>query len=248
MIAGRRMNFDALLRRVGRWDYSVSQNTFSTLIWERVYPGAYESLEIGYPRNDVLATATGEDVRACATSSASRPARPPSCTRRRTASTSRGTCRCSTSRARRRARSRPRRARPPALLLRCRPAPARAPPLRQDPRRRLASVDRGAVPGGGRARDRLLLDHVRLRRPRPPDRHPRARLGGLPRAARHVLRPAGRAARRGRADRARSWSTRSRRGRRGATRRPACAPPSARASARSTTAARPSASSGGCGR
>ena len=33
-------------------------------------------------------------------------------------------------------------------------------------------------------RDRLLLAHVRLRRARPPDRHPRARLGGLPRPLR----------------------------------------------------------------
>ena len=33
-------------------------NAFSTLVWERVYPTRYESLETGYPRNDVLATAT----------------------------------------------------------------------------------------------------------------------------------------------------------------------------------------------
>ena len=56
------MDFEALLRRCARWDYSVSPNAFSTLIWERVYPGPYESLESGYPRNDVLATATDEDV------------------------------------------------------------------------------------------------------------------------------------------------------------------------------------------
>ena len=61
-IAGRRMNFEALQRRVDRWDYSVSQNAFSTEIWERVYPGTYESLEVGYPRNDALAAATEEDV------------------------------------------------------------------------------------------------------------------------------------------------------------------------------------------
>jgi CDP-glycerol glycerophosphotransferase len=56
------MDFAALLRRCARWDYSVSQNAFSTLVWERVYPGSYESLEAGYPRNDVLVRATGEDV------------------------------------------------------------------------------------------------------------------------------------------------------------------------------------------
>jgi CDP-glycerol glycerophosphotransferase len=61
--AGRkRMNFDRLVKRVARWDFSVSQNVFTTEQWERVYPGTYESLETGYPRNDVLATATPEDV------------------------------------------------------------------------------------------------------------------------------------------------------------------------------------------
>jgi CDP-glycerol glycerophosphotransferase len=58
-----RTDFDALLRRCARWDFSVSSNEFSTLVWERVYPGAYESLEVGYPRNDVLARADAEQVR-----------------------------------------------------------------------------------------------------------------------------------------------------------------------------------------
>jgi CDP-glycerol glycerophosphotransferase len=62
-VAGRRMDFEALLRRAARWDFSISQNAFSTPIWERVYPTTYESLEVGYPRNDVLALATEEDVR-----------------------------------------------------------------------------------------------------------------------------------------------------------------------------------------
>ena len=61
--AGRRMNIADVRRRAGRWDYSLSQNVFSTEIWERVYPGSYESLEVGYPRNDVLATATADAVR-----------------------------------------------------------------------------------------------------------------------------------------------------------------------------------------
>ena len=63
-IAGRRMNFETLLMRSERWDYSVSQNAFSTPIWERVYPTAtgFESLEVGYPRNDALALATEQDV------------------------------------------------------------------------------------------------------------------------------------------------------------------------------------------
>jgi CDP-glycerol glycerophosphotransferase len=53
------MNLRRLMRRVQRWDYSISANEFSTEIWERVYPsGTYESLETGYPRNDVLVTAS----------------------------------------------------------------------------------------------------------------------------------------------------------------------------------------------
>jgi CDP-glycerol glycerophosphotransferase len=58
---GETSRLPGLLRRCARWDYSVSQNAFTTPIWERVYPTRYESLETGYPRNDVLATATDED-------------------------------------------------------------------------------------------------------------------------------------------------------------------------------------------
>jgi len=61
---GRGMDFDKLLERVARWDYSVSSNPHSTAVWERVYPGDYETLEVGYPRNDVLANATPETVAA----------------------------------------------------------------------------------------------------------------------------------------------------------------------------------------
>jgi CDP-glycerol glycerophosphotransferase len=61
-VAGSRMDFAALLRRCRRWDYSISANPFSTLVWERVYPAAYESLEVGYPRNDVLVGAGEDDV------------------------------------------------------------------------------------------------------------------------------------------------------------------------------------------
>jgi CDP-glycerol glycerophosphotransferase len=60
--AGRRMDFDALLERCRRWDFSVSSNRHSTLVWERVYPVPFETLEVGYPRNDALATATDEDA------------------------------------------------------------------------------------------------------------------------------------------------------------------------------------------
>jgi CDP-glycerol glycerophosphotransferase len=62
-IVSRKMDFAALRTRISRWDYSVSSNRFSTEIWERVYPGDYETLEVGYPRNDVLVNATPDDVR-----------------------------------------------------------------------------------------------------------------------------------------------------------------------------------------
>ncbi len=60
--ASRRHDFAALLERARRWDFSVSSNRHSTLIWERVYPVPFETLEVGYPRNDALANATDEDA------------------------------------------------------------------------------------------------------------------------------------------------------------------------------------------
>ncbi|MER7455764.1 bifunctional glycosyltransferase family 2 protein/CDP-glycerol:glycerophosphate glycerophosphotransferase [Micromonospora sp. NPDC126480] len=56
------MDFAGLLRRVDRWDYSITSNSFSTQMWERAYPAAYTTLEVGYPRNDRLVTATADDV------------------------------------------------------------------------------------------------------------------------------------------------------------------------------------------
>ncbi|MGC4893754.1 bifunctional glycosyltransferase/CDP-glycerol:glycerophosphate glycerophosphotransferase [Micromonospora sp. DT31] len=55
------MNFADLLRRMDRWDYSISSNRFSTQMWERAYPADYTTLEVGYPRNDRLVRATVED-------------------------------------------------------------------------------------------------------------------------------------------------------------------------------------------
>ncbi len=60
--AGRKMDFAALLERSRRWDFSVSSNRHSTLVWERVYPVPFETLEVGYPRNDALANAGDEDA------------------------------------------------------------------------------------------------------------------------------------------------------------------------------------------
>jgi CDP-glycerol glycerophosphotransferase len=61
-VAGSRMDFEALLRRAARWDYSISSNPFSTPVWERAYPTGFETLEVGYPRNDALVNATEADV------------------------------------------------------------------------------------------------------------------------------------------------------------------------------------------
>jgi CDP-glycerol glycerophosphotransferase len=55
-------DFDGLARRSARWDVSVSSNRHSTEVWERVYPGTFESLEVGYPRNDQLVHAVDEDA------------------------------------------------------------------------------------------------------------------------------------------------------------------------------------------
>ncbi|MFJ6198751.1 CDP-glycerol glycerophosphotransferase family protein [Micromonospora sp. NPDC092111] len=56
------MDFAGLLRRVDRWDYSITANSFSTQSWDRAYPADYVRLEVGYPRNDRLVTATAEEV------------------------------------------------------------------------------------------------------------------------------------------------------------------------------------------
>ncbi|WP_186777370.1 bifunctional glycosyltransferase/CDP-glycerol:glycerophosphate glycerophosphotransferase [Streptomyces salinarius] len=62
--ASTNMNFNKLLERCDRWDYSISSNRHSSVIWERVYPCSYTTLETGYPRNDVLVNAGSEEVRA----------------------------------------------------------------------------------------------------------------------------------------------------------------------------------------
>ncbi|WP_069173044.1 bifunctional glycosyltransferase/CDP-glycerol:glycerophosphate glycerophosphotransferase [Streptomyces griseus] len=47
------MDFEQLLRNVDKWDFSLSANRHSTLVWERAYPSGYTTLEYGNPRNDV---------------------------------------------------------------------------------------------------------------------------------------------------------------------------------------------------
>ncbi|MEU9440640.1 CDP-glycerol glycerophosphotransferase family protein [Streptomyces sp. NPDC048304] len=60
--AARGTDFAQLLRGVDQWDVVLSGNRHSTLVWERVFPGRYRTLEYGSPRNDVFQRATSADV------------------------------------------------------------------------------------------------------------------------------------------------------------------------------------------
>ncbi|WP_149552962.1 bifunctional glycosyltransferase/CDP-glycerol:glycerophosphate glycerophosphotransferase [Streptomyces marokkonensis] len=62
VVAAATGSFTKLLGRVDRWDYNLSSNPHSTRVWERAFPGSYEHLEYGYPRNDVYLTAGAGDV------------------------------------------------------------------------------------------------------------------------------------------------------------------------------------------
>lgn len=60
--AAKGMSFRRLLARADRWDFSVSANQHTTENWERVYPCDFESVDAGYPRNDVFLRSTADDV------------------------------------------------------------------------------------------------------------------------------------------------------------------------------------------
>ncbi|MEU0588467.1 CDP-glycerol glycerophosphotransferase family protein [Streptomyces sp. NPDC006132] len=62
--AAQGLDFQALLERIDKWDFSVSSNSHTTRMWERAYPSRYVSLDHGYPRNDVYYTAGAADIRA----------------------------------------------------------------------------------------------------------------------------------------------------------------------------------------
>jgi CDP-glycerol glycerophosphotransferase (TagB/SpsB family) len=62
VVAAQSGSFTKLLGRVDRWDFNLSSNRHSTQMWERAFPGSYEHLEYGYPRNDVYYTAAADDV------------------------------------------------------------------------------------------------------------------------------------------------------------------------------------------
>ncbi|WP_430868445.1 bifunctional glycosyltransferase/CDP-glycerol:glycerophosphate glycerophosphotransferase [Demequina aurantiaca] len=55
--------FDGLLKRCQQWDYSLVSNSYSAEVWKHSYPVSCETLEYGYPRNDVLVDA---GIGACA--------------------------------------------------------------------------------------------------------------------------------------------------------------------------------------
>ncbi|MGB7979914.1 MAG: bifunctional glycosyltransferase family 2 protein/CDP-glycerol:glycerophosphate glycerophosphotransferase [Candidatus Nanopelagicales bacterium] len=57
-------SWSAFNERVAQWSHCLSSNRYSTLIWEKSMPGFYETLEFGYPRNDVLVTGHEQRVRA----------------------------------------------------------------------------------------------------------------------------------------------------------------------------------------
>ncbi|MER6137423.1 bifunctional glycosyltransferase family 2 protein/CDP-glycerol:glycerophosphate glycerophosphotransferase [Streptomyces sp. NPDC001815] len=60
--AARGTDFAELLRGADQWDYCLSANRHSTLVWERVFPSGYTTLEYGQPRSDVFQKATPTDV------------------------------------------------------------------------------------------------------------------------------------------------------------------------------------------
>ncbi|MCX5004224.1 bifunctional glycosyltransferase family 2 protein/CDP-glycerol:glycerophosphate glycerophosphotransferase [Streptomyces sp. NBC_00638] len=60
--AARGTDFAELLRGTDKWDYCLSANRHSTLVWERAFPSSYTTLEYGMPRNDVFLKATSADV------------------------------------------------------------------------------------------------------------------------------------------------------------------------------------------
>ncbi|HEX6682525.1 MAG TPA: CDP-glycerol glycerophosphotransferase family protein, partial [Candidatus Limnocylindrales bacterium] len=55
-------DYEKLLRRCDRWDFSLVSNRYSEWVWRRAYPCRFEFLEYGYPRNDVLVNATPDEV------------------------------------------------------------------------------------------------------------------------------------------------------------------------------------------
>ncbi|RPF40883.1 CDP-glycerol:poly(glycerophosphate) glycerophosphotransferase [Streptomyces sp. Ag109_G2-6] len=55
-------DFEGLLRGADQWDFLLSSNRHSTLVWEKAVPASYTTLEYGYPRNDPFHRATQAEV------------------------------------------------------------------------------------------------------------------------------------------------------------------------------------------
>ncbi|MBG0561617.1 bifunctional glycosyltransferase/CDP-glycerol:glycerophosphate glycerophosphotransferase [Actinoplanes aureus] len=60
----KNFNAERMRRNLDKWDFSVTANRHTTLLWDRQFPIKGETLETGYPRNDRLALATDRDVAA----------------------------------------------------------------------------------------------------------------------------------------------------------------------------------------
>jgi CDP-glycerol glycerophosphotransferase len=60
------VGYDAgrMRRNIAKWDFSITANRHTTLLWDRQFPIRGETLETGYPRNDRLARSTAADVAA----------------------------------------------------------------------------------------------------------------------------------------------------------------------------------------
>jgi CDP-glycerol glycerophosphotransferase len=59
-----KFNPERLRRDIAKWDFSVTANRHTTLLWDRQFPIKGETLETGYPRNDRLARADADAVAA----------------------------------------------------------------------------------------------------------------------------------------------------------------------------------------
>jgi CDP-glycerol glycerophosphotransferase len=59
-----KFNPERLRRDIAKWDFSVTANRHTTLLWDRQFPIKGETLETGYPRNDRLARADAAAVAA----------------------------------------------------------------------------------------------------------------------------------------------------------------------------------------
>ncbi|MFG3051759.1 CDP-glycerol glycerophosphotransferase family protein [Kitasatospora sp. NPDC048239] len=63
-VAADGMDFSRLQEAVDRWDFLVSSNPHTSEHFARAFPGRYEMLDTGYPRNDRLANTTPAEVAA----------------------------------------------------------------------------------------------------------------------------------------------------------------------------------------